>query len=92
MIEEITVKAYYSESAKRRFFSRSGAINAEARSIIYKHFPKIVEANEYEGSYCTYVSERYDIAQERPHYFERRHSQLCRAIRSRMRKEKQQLR
>ena len=88
MIEELTVKAYYSESAKRRFFSRSGAINAEARETIYKYFPKIVESNEYEGSYCTYVGENYDIAEEKPDYFSRRHAQLCRGIRSRMRSEK----
>ena len=88
MIEELTVKAYYSESAKRRFFSRSGAINAEARETIYKYFPKIAESNEYEGSYCTYAGENYDIAEESPEYFSRRHAQLCRGIRSRMRREK----
>ena len=88
MIEEQLTKVYYSEYAKRRFFSRSGAISAEARGIIYKYFPKISESNEYEGSYCTYVGECYDIAEDSPDYFSRRHEQLCRGIRSRMRREK----
>ena len=88
MIKEITVKAYYSESAKRKYFSRTSAISAEARGIIYKHFPRVSESNEYEGSYCTYVGEHYDIAEESPDYFYRRHEQLCKAIRGRIKREK----
>lgn len=39
MIEKQQATVYYAPTRGRRYFTRSAAINAEARAIIKKHYP-----------------------------------------------------
>ncbi|MDF6269990.1 hypothetical protein NLO40_08705 [Escherichia coli] len=58
MITVTTTKVWHSSEKGRRYFSRSAAINAEVRHIIYKLYP--YEKPESENGMLTYPG--YDIA------------------------------
>ena len=80
-IQEQSTTVYYAPTKGRRYFSKSYAIKAEAKAIIYKHFPQI---NENGIDWQEQSGESFDIEIHRQHYYEKRHAQLCRAIKNRM--------
>ncbi|MGJ0580659.1 hypothetical protein ACR71G_22100 [Xenorhabdus bovienii] len=66
-IKMIETLVYYSPTRKRRYFSKRGAIKAEANARIYKKYPK--EEQEYHEGNLSYPG--YDIACERPVFYSR---------------------
>lgn len=73
MITVTTTKVWHSSEKGRRYFSRSAAINAEVRQIIYRLYP--YEKPESESGMLTYPG--YDIAIDDPE----RYAKLYRRIR-----------
>jgi len=82
MVEVQTTKVFFAPTKGRRYLTKRAAIHNEAVSIIYKYHPRISEVDEYEGSYCTYPGEHWDIREDKPEYFERRYNQLVKALKA----------
>ena len=58
------VKAYYSPTRNRRYFSKEAAIKAEAKARIFKKYPS--EPYESETGYAG-----YNIWDDRPEFYQR---------------------
>ncbi|HCD6065346.1 TPA: hypothetical protein NDT40_002795 [Klebsiella oxytoca] len=75
-IEIKTATVYYSTAKKRRYLSKRGAINAEARSIIYARYP--YEKPDYENGMLTYPG--YCIEADEPERYQKMHRRLSKII------------
>tara|TARA_R110002020_G_scaffold469406_1_gene694424 strand:- start:429 stop:701 length:273 start_codon:yes stop_codon:yes gene_type:complete len=58
----------------RAYLTLDAAINAEAKAIIYKHYPKIFDSDDH----CEFVD--FDIQEARPEYYLRRFNQIVKIL------------
>jgi len=67
VIEKQTTTVWYSPTRRRRFFTKNGAIHAEAVALIYKKNPSYPSEDDEFGR-CTYRG--YNIKYDEPERFE----------------------
>lgn len=84
MITKTTATVWHSSAKGRRYFSRSAAIRAEARSIIYKLYPSEGrESDEYGRT--TYPG--YDIQYDEPERYAKLYRRIKRLVERKMKKD-----
>ncbi|QBF27185.1 hypothetical protein EXN22_16345 [Pseudomonas tructae] len=72
---------YYAPTAGRRFFTRSAAINKEARAIIKKHFPD-EPGHDCSEEACGWCQDPgWSLEHDQPERFKRYHRMLTGALR-----------
>lgn len=81
MIERQQAIAYYAPTKGRRYFSKSAAINAEARAIIKKHFQEELPCYDED---CGCHSPGWCLEADQPERFKRFFDKLKRALRNRL--------
>lgn len=77
MIKTSQATVYFAPTKGRRYLTKWGAIRAEARAIIYKHFPapeRILFADPAE------IGGEFDIEIDAPERYQRYFKALCRAL------------
>ena len=88
MIEIATHKVYIAKSKGlngRRYLTKRAAIHAEAKAIIYNIFPyEFWDGDRDEWGQLASPQEINDIKIDSPEWFWRRHGQLCRALKRRL--------
>lgn len=88
MIEITTAKVYIAKTKGlngRRYLTKKAAINAEAQAMIYKIFPyEFWDGDRDEWGQLASPQEINDIKEDSPEWFWRRHAQLCRALKNKI--------
>lgn len=84
MIERQQTIVYYSTTKGKRFLTKAGAINAEARAIIKKHIPDDPGGGWYGGGDSMDYDPGWSLELDQPERFKRYFDKLKRALRNRL--------
>ena len=76
-----TQTVYVCTERGRAYLTFSAAINAEAKAIIYKHYPKVFDSDDH----CEFVD--FDIQEARPDYYLRRFNQIVKILKHQVKRE-----
>lgn len=77
-IERQTTTTYYAPTKRRRYFTKSAAIKAEAKAIIKKHFPDERGCSE---PFCECGDPGWSLEIDQPERWSRYYRKLCAALR-----------
>lgn len=84
MIERQQAVVYYSTTRGKRFLTKAGAINAEARAIIKKHMPDVPGCGWYGSGDSMDYDQGSSFELDQPERFKRYFEKLKRALRNRL--------